>query len=796
MGCKASVHVNAHPPTWAEINSPSDSPYFSQYARATGGAAGDDESKAADGTVGAHWTHDRTAEVPIRYAAKGAASEAVWKARTLCEIFTLAASKKGARAALCVEDVPAILAKGEAPPAAVPLNEWRTLTYGQYFDQCKRAGQAFIHLGLDKFDAVNIYGFNSPQWLMGEMACILAGGIAAGIYPTDTAGQVEYKAKHSGASIAVVENNAKVALFASVAANLPKLKAVVVWAPEGGKKPEDITVGDRTIRVLTWDELVGDVAEEAIKAAAEEGGIDSIASRMDGQKPGNCCSYIYTSGTTGEPKAVMISHDNILWEAQNAASQINGMGIDEAQPDRIISYLPLSHVAGMMVDIVCPLVVTALMPSYTTVYFARPYDLKAGTIGDRLRGVEPTLFLGVPRVWEKIQEKMMATVAANPPVGVKLKIARWAKKRGLQHSLAMQMGGDGSYGCCHNFADKKVLSVVKSRLGLTHCKFAFTGAAPIKTETLEYFGALGIMINEVYGMSECTGATTWSTDEAHKWGSCGWALPGQEVRILDSETGKECPRWDSKSGAKPTEAQQGEVCYRGRHIMMGYMANPELGEEHVALITKKNQEAIDADGWLHSGDKGTMDEDGMVRITGRYKELIIGAGGENIAPVPVEDAVKARCPAISNIMMVGDKRKFNVALVTLKAVGATGDAPGGDELDVVARLVDGVSTISQAVDNKDYVALIQKAIADTNADPNAVASNASKIQKFTILPRDFSVQTGELTPTFKLKRSVAEGFHTAHIDRMYEAKDAYVRYVAGGAGDGGAADVADVTVEA
>lgn len=665
------------------------------------------------------------------------------------------------------------------PQEALPLGDWKTRTYAQYYDECRRAGQAFIQLGLARFDSVAIFGFNSPEWIMAEMACILAGGIAAGVYPTDTPDQVQYKAHHSGAVVAVVENAAKAEMFLGLKAELPKLQAIVVWS---GAAP----TGTEEVACMTWDELVGDVAAKA-SAAAESGDCDTIDKRIAEQKPGNCCAYIYTSGTTGAPKAVMISHDNILWEAQNAASQISGMGVDDVEGDRIISYLPLSHVAGMMVDIVCPVLVTAYWPGHTTVYFARPTDLKKGTIVQRLQGIQPTLFLGVPRVWEKIMEKMQAAVAANPPTGAKLKVARWAKAAGLRHQREMQLGGPGTYACCYGIAEKKVQAVVKARLGLTHCKFGFTGAAPIKVETLEYFGALGLQINEVYGMSECTGATTWSTDEAHKWGSCGWPLNGQQIKIWDSEKGSECPRWDPATG-KPTETEQGEVCYRGRHIMMGYMANPDLGAEHVAKIAAKNKEAIDDEGWLHSGDKGVMDTDGMVRITGRYKELIIGAGGENIAPVPVEDAVKSRCPAISNIMMVGDKRKFNVALVTLKAFG-TGELPGGTELEPAAQLVPGVKTIAEAQDNEAYIAMIRKAISDTNADGAAVTSNAAKIQKFTILPQDFSVQTGELTPTFKLKRSVAEGMNTEIIEAMYASKEVYVRHVAGGAGGAAAGDV-------
>jgi long-chain-fatty-acid--CoA ligase ACSBG len=200
------------------------------------------------------------------------------------------------------------------------------------------------------------------------------------------------------------------------------------------------------------------------------------------------------------------------------------------------------------------------------------------------------------------------------------------------------------------------------------------------------------------------------------------------------------------------------------------MANPALGEEHMEEIRKKNAEAIDSKGWLHSGDKGCMDARGMVKITGRYKELIIGAGGENVAPVPLEDNIKKICPAVSNVVMIGDKRKFNIALVTLKAKGATGDQPGGDDLDggALELLPDGnPSKISEAVTNESYIEAITAAIVATNNDGAVCMSNASKIQRFTILPRDFSVETEELTPTLKTKRGVVEKANAAAIETVY-----------------------------
>merc|ERR1712196_698317 len=198
--------------------------------------------------------------------------------------------------------------------------------------------------------------------------------------------------------------------------------------------------------------------------------------------------------------------------------------------------------------------------------------------------------------------------------------------------------------------------------------------------------------------------------------------------------------------------ERGEICYRGRNIMAGYMANPALGAEHVKTIQKKCKDAIDADGWLHSGDKGCMDERKMLRITGRYKELIIGAGGENVAPVPIEDEIKRLLPGVKNVLMVGDKRPYNVAFVTLVA--------------------------EAAMDDKVITDKIWKAINDTNNNGDVVISNAAKIRKYTILPQDFSVETGEITPTFKTKRAVVHSKYEKMVDKIYNAdrKATYVKY--------------------
>lgn len=709
-----------------------------------------------------YWTVDATAEQNIIIGKGGPASaiedDLGWVPTTVHKMFQMALKDSADKNAMAVEVGLATPTSPKDVPTAVPRDEWSTWTYQEYYDEACAAAKAFIKLGVEAHDAVNIYGFNSPEWVLAEYAAIFCGAMAAGIYPSDTVDQVKFKCKHSGASLAACEDKKKFEAFAQNLEDTPKLKAIVCWSftPES----KELTRADGSVvQCLTWEQLLE-------MGRAEDN--TQLDQRMAAQKPGHCCALIYTSGTTGNPKAVMISHDNILFESWTVLQHIPKFCVDAKRQERIISYLPLSHVAGMMVDIICPVLGTALKPSYTTVYFARPYDLKLMSLKDRICTVRPTIFIGVPRVWEKFAEKLKAVGAVTK--GLKKKISTFAKAKNLKHQKRCQLGGSGKKPSNFNLANK-IVNKIKGAIGLDQCHFGFTGAAPITVETLSYFGSLGIQINEVYGMSECTGATTWSTDECHVWGSCGYIIPGVEVKIFN-EKGEECPR--SKDIFAATDAEQGEICFRGRHIMMGYMANPDLGEEHVEEMKKKTQESIDNKGWLHSGDMGCLGENGMVKITGRYKELIIGAGGENIAPVPIEDKFKEICPAVSNIMMVGDKRKFNVALVTLKSEGATGELPGTDVLDGAANsVVEGVTTISAAMKNEAFIKYLQDGLVETN---KFAPNSASKIQKFTVLNTDFSSETGELTPTFKLKRAVVAKQHADLIDRIYESKDVYVNF--------------------
>merc|ERR1712194_953013 len=439
---------------------------------------------------------------------------------------------------------------------------------------------------------------------------------------------------------------------------------------------------------------------------------------------GHCCNIVYTSGTTGDPKGVMISHDNANFACSAAMDHVGDV-FAAGQPKvihegagcmRLLSFLPTSHIAGFLLCMLMPLHTPILQDMSCTIYFARPYDLKDGTLRNRLEFVRPTVFAGVPRVWEKIAEKMKAIGAAGSKM--QRTISTWAKKKNIAAIKAKQLpNGDGSYPRKLGVA-QKIVGVAHKKLGLQDCLWHVTAAAPIMPETIEYFGSLGINILEVYGMSESTGPSLLSHPRTQRWGSIGFAPRGVETRLFKTPEDAKPGDYEymkavapAKNLDAPTESEQGEICFRGRNIMMGYLCNPALGKAHVSEVEKKNKECIDDQGWCHSGDKGAMSTDGLFKITGRYKELIIGSGGESISP--------------------------------------------------------GITTVSQAMKDPKWKAYCENALKSVNSNDKVCINGAFKIQKYAIVPHDFSIETGELTPTQKLKRGAAEKIWQNLIDELY-----------------------------
>jgi len=461
--------------------------------------------------------------------------------------------------------------------------------------------------------------------------------------------------------------------------------------------------------------------------------------RISEIKPSQCCTLIYTSGTTGPPKAVMLSHDNCTWNCKSLLESLKQM--DWNGDHGIISYLPLSHIAAQITDIHAPLAIMTHFSGNVTVTFARPDALK-GSLAITLKATQPTIFFGVPRVWEKMEETIKAI--GKKTTGVTKMIGDWAKSKGKQGHEAYQVDGSKVYPDGYNVAKKLVFDRIKNQLGFDRLQLAVSGAAPIKKSTIEYFGCLGINIVEVYGMSESTGMHTLGLSFHNRTGSVGPTNIGLETIIVHE------PTRDKKG--------EGEVCMRGRNVMMGYMYDSD-----------KTKEAIDNEGLLHSGDVGRKDEKSLVYITGRIKELIITAGGENIAPVPIESFIKTNCPALSNVMIIGDKRKYLTALVTLKVKQNLETMEFGNELTGTALDVSSdCKTVDDARNDEKWKAYINDGFTNYNNDKDACVSNAQKIQYWRILDGDFSVPKDEMTSTLKLKRAVIHKNYEKVVESMYE----------------------------
>lgn len=584
--------------------------------------------------------------------------------------------------------------------------KWKTYTWKEYYATSARFAKALMHVGVQAHDAVNIIGHNSPEWFFVNNGTIMAGAIIAGIYTTNGPESCQYITEHCEAKVVVVENMTHLNKYLKILKHLPKLKALVMW---DGEVPHVET----SVPIYKFSDFVrlGDKISDK-----------DLDARMDAQLPGHCCTLIYTSGTTGPPKAVMISHDNFTWTSYNVLETLYGV----TDAERSVSFLPLSHVAAQLLDIHVP------MHLGSQVSFAGPDALK-GALVETLREIRPTFFFGVPRVWEKVMEKMREIGAST--TGFKKVLAVWAKEKGAKKTERFQFGGDGRKSLSFRLANRVILSKIKEALGLDQCRYCFTGAAPLSVECLSFFGSLDIPIYEIFGQSECTGPHSINLPGKWKIGSIGNPLPATKTRI---------------------DPHTGEIRYAGRHIFMGYLNNEASTKE--TLI----------DGWLHSGDVGQFDDDGFLAITGRIKELIITAGGENVPPVLIEDALKAELPALSNIMVIGDKRKFLTFVCTFRVVT---DADGNPShvLDRTAlQVAHEIGSHAKSVQEARKCDKFQKYIAEGMKRANAKStSRAQCTQKFLVLERDFSIAGGELTPTLKLKRSVVEKMYAEEIEELY-----------------------------
>ena len=566
---------------------------------------------------------------------------------------------------------------------------WKALNWAEYVQQVRQAGRAMISLGLDKGDIVTILGFNRVEWVVADLAAMLIGGAAAGIYTSNSAGEVQYIADHCESKLIVVENKMQYDKIKEKIDELPHLKHIVLM--RGSEVPDDDMV-------MSWEDFLsqGDEVPES-----------EVDARLNSLEADQLATLIYTSGTTGPPKGVMLTHDNLVFTSGESAKMIN------ANPsDRSLSYLPLSHIAEQMFTIHAPIT------SGYQIYFAEDPTKDPSVIVENIKEVKPTIFFGVPRVWERFYNGLSARLGEAE--GIRATLADWSRGVASEVSELRNKGQEpsGLLGLKYSIADRLVLSKVKEALGFDEARVLVSGAAPIPKQILDFMGSLDMRILEVYGQSEDCGPTTFNQPKKAKFGTVGVPFPGMEVKI----------------------AEDGEIVARGRNVFKGYFKNQEATDE--TLI----------DGWLHSGDLGEFDSEGFLNITGRKKDIIITSGGKNIAPKNIEAALTS-LELVGSAVCIGDDRRFITALLTL-------------EEEAAQRFADKHNlSVDELPNNETLRAALQKEITEK---VNSEFARVEHVRNFVVLPHEFSVETGELTPTFKIKRAVVNKKYAKEIDAVYE----------------------------
>lgn len=426
-----------------------------------------------------------------------------------------------------------------------------------------------------------------------------------------------------------------------------------------------------------------------------------VDARLGARTPDDLATLIYTSGTTGPPKGVMLSNRNLTWTA-DAALQLVAIQAGHCS----LSYLPMSHIAEQMFSLHIPISAGGV------IYFAEGLT----KVPDNLKEVQPHVLFGVPRIWEKFYAGV--TGKLSEVTGPKARLVGWARHvAGRVHTLKNQGAQPGTWlSLQYALAQKLVFAKLHAALGLGRAYICVSGAAPVSREILEFFATLDVPIREVYGQSEGSGPTTFNAMSRTRFGSVGPAIPGCEVRI----------------------APDGEICLRGPNVFLGYYKEPQATAE--TLI----------DGWLQSGDLGAFDTEGFLTITGRKKDIIITAGGKNIAPKNIEAALK-QIPLVGDAVVIGDRRKFLTALLTL-------------DPEQVQRAADARGVTPEALRAAPATqAALQAGVDLVNRD----LAQVETIKRFHVLPLPFTVETGELTPSMKVKRNVVNEKFAGQIEELY-----------------------------
>jgi long-chain acyl-CoA synthetase len=575
-----------------------------------------------------------------------------------------------------------------------PDAPWQTLTWRQFSDAVLKLAAGLVRLGLQPGDRVALMLPNRMEHMLADQAVVHAGGVPVTFYATLAPDQIRYVAGDCDVRMAVLDGTSELARWEPLLSGLHGPRTVIVR--------EAAAAGQH----VSWADFEA-LSDEA--SAGEEAA--EVSRRVNAISPADPLTLLYTSGTTGNPKGVIITHNSVLYECTTA--RLSG---NLTMHGRSVSYLPLAHIAERMLSLY--LVIYTAGHSY----FCR----NAATDLVRVVGeVKPTGFYGVPRVWEKIQAGIGALLTMEQDETKRAAVAA-AMETGREYVFSCQYGSTTPDDLAARFAaaDASVLKPIKSLLGLDEAETVVSMAAPLPPETGAFFASLGMKMLDVYGMTETTGAFTTNTPDAFKLGTAGRPVPGIEVKIADD----------------------GEICARGPLNTPGYL---NLPEQTGALL--------DAEGWLHTGDIGTIDSDGFVSVVDRKKELIITSGGENISPAAVEGALVANA-LIGQALAFGDRRKFVVALLTLDGEVAPAWAR--------ARGIE-ASSLAELADNPVVVEAVGEAVSAANAR----LARAQQVKRWQLLPVEWTAESEELTPTLKLKRRVIHEKYADVIDSLYAEAD-------------------------
>jgi len=566
---------------------------------------------------------------------------------------------------------------------------WEVLTWADYGRAVSEVTAGLIELGIEPGQRVGIFSNNRVEWHLADFATLANGSVSVPLYQTSSPEQVAYVLGHAEARLCFVENHDLAAKVLDVRARLPELDHVVVF-DDAERFDDPFVIGFDQLRDIGAAHLQRD-------PRAFDGRADAVA-------PEQLATLVYTSGTTGPPKGVMISHANIVWTIRSSASVVH-----LHEEERFLSFLPLSHVAERMISEFLPVAIRG------ETWFAR----SLATVADDLRDCRPTAFFAVPRVWEKLQEAALTKVGDEH--GLKKLVIDGYVDLGehvvsahetLKHAPLWEK-------LPYEALDAVVGTKIRQEFGLDHAHVLVTAAAAIHPDLIRWYHAIGLPVLELYGQTEVCGPTTCNPPEDNRIGSVGPAIPGVQVRIADD----------------------GEILVKGGNVCMGYFRDPAT-----------TAELIDEDGWMHSGDVGTLDDDGYLRITGRKKDLIITAAGQNISPQEIETDLRNH-EIISEAVVIGEGRRYLTALLTLD----------GDALSRWAYEHGKVAGYEALVADADLRAETDRIVAEVNSH----RSRVENIRKYRILAHEFTIAAGEMTPTLKVKRNVVNDTYRDLIDEMY-----------------------------